>query len=112
MSEAHAGTHDSMELVAQEAHGLKANPVYLFGIFAVLSVLVAAFIAVTIVFYVSSVSSIRAEKIETTNSYKQDYLVHRSGPLAELDSVGWIDSSENVVRIPIDTAMDIVAARD
>ena len=101
--------HDhSADAPPQSAHTERVNPLALLVIFVSLTLFVAVFVGLTVVYYNSSVATVKAKKLETTTGYDNDYAPYRAQQDAYLNEYAWVDAEAGTVRIPVERAMELV----
>ena len=100
--------HDASEPSHQQSHG-DFNPYVVMGFLAATIVLVAAVVIVTVPWFGRAVQAKRVEVQEENRRLTLDYEQRASRWTEELTgSPSWVDEANNVIRVPIDLAIDEV----
>lgn len=100
---AHSG-----EAPPQHEHGSKANPVVIILVSVVSVVFVVVLILLVMIYFNQRVRALRVERQEhadfTSFVIEQDALQQQM-----MGDYGWIDTENNVIRLPLERAIEITA---
>lgn len=104
-------SHNRAEGVPQPEHAAHVNVAALTAVFVVSSVLLVITVIALVVYFDAHMTQLRAERVETTQLAQDHWRPYRQQSFESLDSYGWVDPEQNLVRVPIEDAMQIVAER-
>lgn len=102
--------HTAEEGMPQDEHGARVNPLWLAGVLVATIIFVAIFVGVVQIYFESTVSSVRAEKTETVDSW-YEFEEQFAEDRAVLTSYGIADAEARTAHIPIDLAMEKIVER-
>lgn len=100
--------HTAAEGAPQVEHGAIANPAALAIAFFLMVGALAATVGVIKLYFYSHLSTLRAEKLETSTPAEEWYQYRYNDAPRDLGSYGWVD--HETVRIPLDSAIERTVA--
>lgn len=102
--------HTSAEGVPQHEHAATVNTANTFVVLLVIFGFTAIFILVTVLYFNVTVRQVQTSRVETIGG-AQLYNAMRGQMEADLSTFGVVDPAKQIVRIPVDRAIDRVVKR-